>query len=177
MINKIPNILSSLRIVLIPFLFLFINNQKIFLTIVIIAAITDILDGFIARRFNIATKKGASLDAIADNLFMISALICIGILFPEIIKENMTLAVILLYIINIMLKLFVLKKIVFIHLYSGKLSAWAGYFFILYTIIFGYNKLVLYIVAIVYITRLIEEILIIIKKRKVNENTKSIFIK
>lgn len=69
----IPNILTLLRIVLIPllvFVFFEYYEQKPFLPAVIfaVAAITDLFDGFIAKRFNMISDAGKVLDPLADKL-------------------------------------------------------------------------------------------------------------
>ena len=70
-IKYIPNTLSIIRILLIPFILIFTiqNNMKLAIILTIIAAISDTLDGRIARRFNVVSKLGTKLDVIADKLF------------------------------------------------------------------------------------------------------------
>lgn len=70
-IKYIPNTLSIIRIILIPLILVFTikNNMKIAITLTIIAAITDTLDGRIARHFNVVSKLGTKLDVVADKLF------------------------------------------------------------------------------------------------------------
>jgi cardiolipin synthase len=80
MIKKIPNILSILRIILIPlvaWLILFDYFLYALITTLIIA-ISDFLDGFIARIFNAQSEIGSYLDSIADKAFIISAYMLIG---------------------------------------------------------------------------------------------------
>lgn len=80
---KIPNILTVFRILLIPvFIFLFFSDVDNHLTyaliVFVIAGITDILDGFIARRFNMITDLGKVLDPLADKLMLITVLFCLA---------------------------------------------------------------------------------------------------
>ena len=78
--KKIPNILSILRIVLIPlvaWLILFDFFLYALITTIFIA-ISDFLDGFIARKFNVQSEIGSYLDSIADKAFIISAYMLIG---------------------------------------------------------------------------------------------------
>jgi len=75
---NIPNALSALRIVLSPILILMVFLHSSILSIVIvfaIAALTDALDGYIARHFNQKTELGRKLDMFADRILMISAII------------------------------------------------------------------------------------------------------
>ncbi len=82
---NLPNKLTMLRIILIPIMMGFLLFQfrgeyslysRIFaLAIFIIAAITDGLDGYIARRQNAVTKFGKLIDPLADKLLITAALI------------------------------------------------------------------------------------------------------
>lgn len=69
----IPNILTCSRFLLVP-LFIYLFMQEHYLAAVstlILAGITDFLDGFIARRFHQRTRLGSLLDPIADKFMMI----------------------------------------------------------------------------------------------------------
>lgn len=77
---NLPNLLTLARILLIPvFIILFVNptpDQSVAAAFVFtIAAVTDMLDGYIARRTGQVTKLGKLLDPIADKLLVLSALI------------------------------------------------------------------------------------------------------
>ena len=80
MIKKIPNILSILRIVLIPLVaWLILFDYFLYaLVTTLIIAISDFLDGLIARIFNAQSEIGSYLDSIADKAFIISAYMLIG---------------------------------------------------------------------------------------------------
>ena len=80
MIKKIPNILSILRIILIPLVaWLILFDYFLYaLIITLLIAISDFLDGFIARTFNAQSEIGSYLDSIADKAFIISAYMLIG---------------------------------------------------------------------------------------------------
>lgn len=73
---NIANKLTILRILLIPFFVLcfFTENFVIALIIFILASVTDFLDGFLARKYNMCTDFGAFLDPVADKLLVMSAL-------------------------------------------------------------------------------------------------------
>lgn len=74
--RHIPNALTILRFILIPFIIVNIVQDKyieafVFLTI---SGITDVLDGFIARKYNYITNLGKVLDPLADKTTQISIL-------------------------------------------------------------------------------------------------------
>lgn len=75
----IPNILTSFRFLLIPvyiIVFLTDGSSKQFCAwIFVIASLTDVLDGYIARRFNMTTKWGQLMDPLADKLMQITVIV------------------------------------------------------------------------------------------------------
>lgn len=78
---NIPNILTSIRFLLVPvFIIVFYSTWEssvLYATyIFILAGITDILDGYIARTYNMVTKWGTALDPLADKLMQLTVLIC-----------------------------------------------------------------------------------------------------
>jgi cardiolipin synthase (CMP-forming) len=79
---NLPNSLTVLRIILIPFFvgFLIYGHYGSALLALIVAGITDILDGVIARMANQRTKLGAYLDPLADKLLLTSAFVTLAIL-------------------------------------------------------------------------------------------------
>lgn len=79
-----PNKLTVLRVILIPFFVAFLLStdgmgwQKwLALAIFIIASLTDMLDGYLARRDNLVTNFGKFMDPLADKLLVCSALVCL----------------------------------------------------------------------------------------------------
>jgi CDP-diacylglycerol--glycerol-3-phosphate 3-phosphatidyltransferase len=80
--TSLPNILTLLRIVLIPFFVLFFyidveNNNLITTILFAMAAFTDWLDGYLARKMEVTSAFGAFLDPVADKLMVATALILI----------------------------------------------------------------------------------------------------
>ena len=79
---NLPNILSLLRIAMIPVLvgIFFLPNESapLWATIVfVVAAVTDWLDGYIARKWNQTSPFGAFIDPVADKLIVASALLLV----------------------------------------------------------------------------------------------------
>jgi cardiolipin synthase len=73
----LPNLLTFLRLVALPFLVMAIlaGRHDTALAIFLVAAITDIVDGYLARHFGMGSPLGAYLDPIADKLFLISSFV------------------------------------------------------------------------------------------------------
>lgn len=74
---NLPNKLTVLRIVLVPVFMaaLLLWNRYVALGIFILASLTDLLDGKIARKYNLVTTFGKFMDPIADKLLVIAAMI------------------------------------------------------------------------------------------------------
>jgi len=80
---KLPNILTLFRILLIPvFIFLFFsdlnNNLTYAFVVFFIAGVTDVLDGYIARKYDMITDLGKVLDPLADKLMLMTVLFCLA---------------------------------------------------------------------------------------------------
>ncbi len=86
-ILTIPNILSFFRLALIPVIVtLFLIDEREWTTFVILfSGFTDIVDGFIARRFNMTSDFGKAIDPLADKLTQIAVLVCLALEKPLII--------------------------------------------------------------------------------------------
>lgn len=81
---NLPNKLTLFRVILIPFfvLFLLIDPSNITYRLIadaifIVASLTDMLDGKIARKYNLVTNFGKFMDPLADKLLVCSAMICL----------------------------------------------------------------------------------------------------
>lgn len=81
---NLPNKLTILRVVMVPFFVLFMltdiggaANKWIALVLFIVASLTDLLDGKIARKYNLVTNFGKFMDPLADKLLVASAMICL----------------------------------------------------------------------------------------------------
>ena len=80
---NLPNKLTVLRVLMVPFFVLFmltdlggVANKWIALAIFVVASLTDLLDGKIARKYNLVTNFGKFMDPLADKLLVCSAMIC-----------------------------------------------------------------------------------------------------
>lgn len=131
----IPNLISSYRLIVFPLILIFIlaGHEKLFAIFLIINLLTDILDGFIARRFNMQTEIGAKLDSFADNLTYLLAFA--GLLVfkmeemkPHLVSFSIFIAMLVLTVIVSLIKF---RKFPSFHLYWTKIGGYLqGAFFI-----------------------------------------------
>lgn len=80
MIHHLPNFFTIIRILVTPlFIYLlFLRGENAYpwaLAIFVVAGITDILDGYLARRLQVESKVGKMLDPVADKILVLSAFI------------------------------------------------------------------------------------------------------
>lgn len=80
MFKNIPNILTAIRLMLVPLFPIvyfsnFIHSHYYALIIFIVAGLTDFLDGYIARKYNFITLFGTAFDPLADKLMLLVALL------------------------------------------------------------------------------------------------------
>lgn len=103
-IFTIPNVLSLFRLALIPvYVVIYLNAVKtgesrgfiLSAAILAVSCLTDLLDGMIARRFNMMTTLGKFLDPVADKATQFTLIVCLAVRYP-----------VLLYLIG----LFVVKE-------------------------------------------------------------------
>ncbi|MDF2539334.1 MAG: putative rane protein [Herbinix sp.] len=79
---NLPNKITIFRVLMIPVFLIFMlipdipYGKYIAAAIFIIAALSDLLDGYIARKHNLITNFGKFMDPMADKLLVASALIC-----------------------------------------------------------------------------------------------------
>ncbi len=77
---NLPNFITLGRVFSVPFVFwLLLSGQpKAAFVLFVLAGISDAVDGFLAKRFQMQTKLGAYLDALADKLLIVSIYIALG---------------------------------------------------------------------------------------------------
>jgi cardiolipin synthase len=78
---SVPNIITLARILLVPIIVWAIasSQMEIAFAIFVVAGVSDAVDGFLAKRFNMASELGALLDPLADKALLVSIYVALGI--------------------------------------------------------------------------------------------------
>lgn len=173
---NIPNTLTIIRLLLIPaFIIVFFLhipfNLQISVTIFLLAGFTDILDGYIARKYNIITKLGIVMDPLADKLMLISVLSC---LLAKNFIPSWVLAIMLIKECSmIFIGFFLYKKNVVIPAnVFGKTASFLFYIaiFLIINKVEFFNvyigKIIIYIAVISAVTAFINYVLVYLKQNK-----------
>lgn len=94
-IFTIPNLLSALRLLMIPvFVYLYLNGHDAWAAVtLVLSGVTDMVDGYIARKFGQISDIGKALDPIADKLTQAAALMCLMTRYPSMMIPFVLLAV------------------------------------------------------------------------------------
>ncbi len=135
-ILTVPNLLGFYRLFAFPFILWFVLSgwEALFAVFLTINLLTDVADGFIARRYNLETEFGARLDSIADNLTYILAFAGIYTFKLDDFMPHITSFLVFIGMLfsTIILSLIKFKRFSSFHLYSFKIGGYIqGAFFIL----------------------------------------------
>lgn len=172
---NLANAATASRLIISPFLILLPFSNISFLILYILCGLSDILDGFFARRFGTASVFGARLDTCADLVFVVSILakLFMTVSFPP--------AAVCLAAASFFLKLSAalaskirLKHLDFPHTYLNKL---AGFLFFLYplSVYFIKSRVFLYILCVTCVLASAEELAIALLARFPDPDAKCIF--
>ncbi len=172
--KNIPNTLSLIRMAL-SVILLFINNRFIFLTIYLICGLSDVLDGYIARRYRLETNLGAKLDSLADFIFFITSLTCMigsyGLRIPAAIITG-GIIVVGIRLLNFCITTKKFSQFGILHTVGNKLSGITIFLLCPWAIVSG--DMPISIIIIPFLSAL-EETLILLKMDDYNPNISSLF--
>jgi len=142
-IKKVPLLLTLMRALLGPvvlFLALFFPQKLILASCLIVAFLSDVFDGIIARKLDIATQGLRRLDSIADSIFYICAASAAWILYPATIINNSTplIILVLLEIIRYSYDYYKFHCEASYHMWSSKL--WGIFLFLGFFSLFSFGQ-------------------------------------
>ena len=187
MTKQIPDILSFSRFPL-SIVLLFLAKRPLWFVIVyIITGLTDLLDGWLARKFHWETDFGAKLDGFADIVFMLSLLgVVFGVLGRALLPQIELYVIIgvavlaLLKLVNLFYTKIKFKQWSTMHTLANKYTALPFYVLIPLFVVYTYdvpgwlNLTLLALLGVVFFANL-EETLILTFSKEYDMNTKSVF--
>ena len=175
--KSIANYISIARIILVLTLLLIKPLSPLFFVVYILSGVSDILDGFIARKTNTTSKVGEKLDSIADFIMI---MVLIVILYPF-TKPNVQILLWIVIIgiiraISVIIAFLKFKALGMIHTYANKVT---GLILFLYPMLYVTFRSVwlMYGICIIASISALEELLINLTSNELNANIKSLFIK
>lgn len=140
LLRSVPNGLTLLRLLLVPVLWLFAvqGADRAAGVALAVAAVTDILDGRLARMLQVTSAMGSRLDSIADSLVGFSAIGWLVLLEPDVLRNHPVFfsAAPLAAVTLLWLGWLKYRKVADFHLTSGRAAGVAGYLFLIQLFLF-----------------------------------------
>jgi phosphatidylglycerophosphate synthase len=159
---------TFLRLLLVPFIWLLaLQGQGRLVGFgLILAGVTDVLDGYLARRLGQVSTRGARLDAVADLTLLVSAAGWLQLLHPEIARDNGALlaTTAALYAGGVAAGLIVFRRVVDPRQLTSKIAGGSLYVFAVITLLTGdYEPLLLRLALLALIVSSVESIVTAIR--------------
>ena len=158
-------------------LLLWLHKQEAFTWMLLISYSTDMIDGYLARKFKITSPRGSQLDSMGDQITFTIGLIGLFLFEFDFIKENYILILIAFvpYLFQMLIAFKKYGKATAFHTYLAKLSAFIQAFFILYALFFEPNYFLFYFMIILGFIETIEEVILITMYDKWVSDVKGIY--
>jgi cardiolipin synthase (CMP-forming) len=139
----LPNLISTARLLCVPVLLALAwqRREGPFEWLLLAALLSDIADGWIARRFGLSTALGAMLDSIADALLMLTGAIGVWVFRPDFVREHgaWILLVLGLWALEMLLALWRYGRLSSFHTYAVRAGAYALGIFVMVLLLFGFE--------------------------------------
>ena len=169
------NLLSVIRIIVAPSILFFQAFSIFFFIIYSLCGLTDILDGYIARKTDSVTNLGAKLDTIGDIVFMASVVIVVlpVIEIPKIIWIWI-IVIFIIRIISMVISYYKYNVFSMLHTMGYKLTGFTLFFFV-YLYPFMDLTILTSLICILATYSSIEELIIHIKSKDLNVDVRGLF--
>jgi CDP-diacylglycerol--glycerol-3-phosphate 3-phosphatidyltransferase len=139
----IPNALSAYRLVMAPVLIWLAlsGHRTLFITFFCISLVSDVLDGLIARGFNMKSRIGPRLDSFADDLTYVAAFVGLFSFQYEHIQHHLPILFLFMFVLALttIIPLVKFGRTPGFHLYSFRANGYLQGFLIFYLFVFGFN--------------------------------------
>lgn len=165
MLKHLPNHISSARLLSVPVLLAlaYYGREEPFKWLLLAALLSDILDGLIARSFNLTSSLGALLDSIADMLLMIAAAYGVWIFHQEFVQAHgpTVLFVLGLWLLEMLASLWRYGRLSSFHAYTVRVGAYALGIFVMVLFFWGFNSWIFYLAVITNVLGYLEEFVLL----------------
>lgn len=174
-IKNIANIMTSFRIVFAIMMILSTPFSIIFWICYFSGGMSDLMDGYIARKLNQQSNIGAKLDSIADGIFSIAIAVVVILNIPMAFWIWIcVICIAILRIISYGIGFCKFHTFTSLHTYANKATGALIFVSPILYVLLGWNITVIILFAVAFVSA-IEELLITIKSNELNRNSKSIF--
>jgi CDP-diacylglycerol--glycerol-3-phosphate 3-phosphatidyltransferase len=177
-LSQLPNILSISRIIASLLILQNTNNEKLLFILLIYCGLSDVLDGYLARKYGLVTKLGALIDSIADFVFYWIVVIYLLLERSELlIHYSIPLCLIILVRLSSILVCWIKnKRLYFLHTIANKLAGLLV-FLIIFLMAFFPSELIITIGLLIILLTAIEELLIFIIIDNPDNDIRSILLR
>jgi len=178
---NLPNLLSMSRGLLMPVLFFMVfrldtMNMKIaFVVLYIFVGLTDALDGYFARKYDICSKLGSELDSYADILYYLGSAVFVYVLAKDALMSSMPFFIFTLsmFALEIIVSTMKFKKPLFLHTWLSKFSALWVFVTVILSVFVNIDT-ILMITILLYGISFVENVIIFYLKGEVEPDYKGL---
>lgn len=165
MLRQLPNVLSAARIVASPVLVALaaVGALPAFTWLLVLALLSDIADGLIARVFRLQSQLGALLDSVADTLLLFASLYGIWTFHADIVEEHAVAGLVLVgaWVTENLAALLRYGRLSSFHTYLSKAAGYLLGIFIGVLFVFGFEPWLLYLAVGVSVAGNLEELILL----------------
>jgi len=180
-LSTLPNQLTATRLALVPVLWvLALFNRPVWLGVgVAVAGATDVLDGWLSRRWHQTSEFGSRLDSVADHLLAISVTLWLVLLRPFFFREQrwplIVWSAFALMVLGVSWVRF--RRFVDLHLYSAKAAVFLAFCFGIPLLVLGrYSRIQFWITIGMCTLAAAEALIVVLTRDEVDEGMGSIVL-
>lgn len=178
-IFNVPNLISFYRLASFPFILWMIHAglQELFAIFFCINLVSDILDGLIARLFQMSTQFGARLDSVADITLFLSAIYgIIQFKWTDFGPYSTALWIAVgVYLTTLVVSYIRFGKYPSLHLYSAKVGAYVQGLFFFVLFVWGFYRWLFVLAFVSGVGSWIEEIAVLMILKEMRSNSRGLF--
>ncbi len=176
MIYTIPNIITLIRIPLSLSLLLVVHDNSVFIVLYLLCGLSDVLDGYLARKMNLQSRLGAKLDSISDFIMYVVIIVvsCLWDYFAVVHFIPFLAFITLVRGINIGLIYIKFHQLGVVHTIGNKIIGFLAYLIPFIYIFTGSFSFLCFVLSVATIMSL-EETVVILRMKKLDLDRKGLF--